>query len=179
MSSKNAISVESGARTHNPWLIRPSIAYTCVGVSTIFVVCFACFALPHLLDNSRSSSQRESPMAKTIQPASEGVLEQFRRTSRRVEDLKRSGDFAKAFEVQVQLVADVESKYGPENVNTAIQRMNLAWLHQELGRFSEAEALLLECRDVLWRVVGPNHRYVVICVENLADLHSVMEKPGY
>lgn len=129
--------------------------------------------------NSNSRSEADKiPEVNEVAELTPQQLSRFREQTGEVERLKAVGDFVKALELQQKLVNEVEQTVGSNDLNTAIQKMNLAWLYQETGDLKQAESLLLASHRTIQAKTEPSHRYRKIVVGNLIDLYLQKQEHG-
>ena len=74
-------------------------------------------------------------------------------------------------EEQMQLLKDT---YGSNHHEYATAMNNVATLFQALGRYTEAEPLLMEASQIQQRTLGSDHPHTVASLSNLATVYEAM-----
>ena len=78
-----------------------------------------------------------------------------------------------ALDIAEQQMRLLKESYGQGHHEYATAMNNVATLYQALGRYSEAEPLLMEASKIQQRTLGPDHPHTVASLSNLATVYEV------
>ena len=92
--------------------------------------------------------------------------------------LRASGNTARALPVYQEALALYEKLFSPDHPNVSVLRSNTAGCLTELGRYDEAEALLLQSYEVLMQTHGAGNRLTQSTIRYLVSLYEAWQKPA-
>ena len=82
--------------------------------------------------------------------------------------------YAEALSVAEQQMGLLKGAYGAGHHEYATAMNNVATLYQALGRYTQAEPLLLEASKIQQRTLGDDHPHTVASLSNLATVYQAM-----
>ena len=88
--------------------------------------------------------------------------------------LFNGGQYPEALRVAEEQMELLKNAYGPNHHEYATAMNNVATLYQALGRYTQAEPLLLEASKIQQRTLGNDHPHTVASLSNLATVYQAM-----
>jgi len=102
------------------------------------------------------------------------VTAESKRLGQKVHQLFNGGSYREALQVAEEQMELLKNAYGPVHHEYATAMNNVATLFQALGRYTEAEPLLLEASRIQGRTLGSDHPHTVASLSNLATVYEAM-----
>ena len=85
-----------------------------------------------------------------------------------------AGQYNDALNVAEQQMRLLREAYGENHHEYATAMNNVATLYQAIGRYSQAEPMLLEASKIQERTLGADHPHTVASLSNLATVYQAM-----